>query len=352
MNVFFYHVFPVSEELENWRNGNFPGHLLYGLTHLERYGIKACFYPKGFHFQMKRWELMFYNLWFLLFKYDYDLLYAVTHRGLELIILLRALGLYKKPIILWHHTAVVDPSSYLREKLSRLFYKGIDKLFFFSKELANRSVRTGKVREQDAIVIHWGADLSYYSQLMTSDRSHRFISTGVENRDFVTLIKAFNKTTSICDIYTHPFIGRDYLAEVKQNVSPAPNVHFHIVNQTIPEMAKLVSHSYCVVICCSERPYTVGLTTLVEAMALGLPLIVTDNPTFEIDVKKENAGLTVAYGDINGWEKAIDYLASHPKEAEILGRNARIVAEKRFNLDIMSKEVAEVILSFKNTHSL
>ena len=347
MKVFFYHIFPVSEELENWEKGQFPGHLLYGLTHLKQHGITACFYGKGFHFWMKRWKLMLYNLWYLLFKYDYDLLYAVTHRGIELIILLRALGLFKKPIVLWHHTAVINPSNYGRRKLSELFYKGIDKMFFFSEELANRSINTGKVKKENAIVIHWGADLSYYSKLMTINRSQRFISTGIENRDFITLIKAFNETNAVCDIYTRPFVGRDYLQEVRQNVTVKGNINFHIVNKTIPEMAKLVSSAYCVVICCSEYPYTVGLTTLIEAMALGLPIIVTDNPTFEMDIEKEKAGIKVAYGDVNGWKNAINYFVTHPEEANRMGKNARILAEKRYNLDILSVEVAQVLLSFE-----
>lgn len=39
-------------------------------------------------------------------KEPYEVLYGTSFRGLELIILLRALGFYRKPIVIWHHTAL------------------------------------------------------------------------------------------------------------------------------------------------------------------------------------------------------------------------------------------------------
>lgn len=349
MKVFFYHLDPIYVEYEQWKSGNFPGHLLYGLTHLKNYGLKCLYYGKSFNYRMGRWKLMLYNFWNLIFKYEYDVLYGITHRGLELIILLRALGLYRKPIVIWHHTAVVTPSGLIRRFLSRFFYRGIDKMFFFSNELLERSLVTGKVERENAFVVHWGADLDYYSRILALNRekNRRFISTGVENRDFVTLIKAMNGLDAECDIYTRPFMNIDYMGEVRKNTEINSNVHFNIVNKSVPEMVMLTVSSYCVLICCLNFPYTVGLTTLVEAMALGLPIIVTDNPTFEMDIKKTGAGLTVPYNDVKGWKEAIEYMISHPVEAQEMGRRARALCESAFNLEIMSREIADVLLLYK-----
>ena len=44
-----------------------------------------------------------------------------------------------------------------------------------------------------------------------------------------------------------------------------------------------------IVISTYDLPYTVGLTTLVEAMALGLPVITTDNMNYPIDVEVEKS---------------------------------------------------------------
>ena len=107
----------------------------------------------------------------------------------------------------------------------------------------------------------------------------------------------------------------------------------------------------CIVICCLDFPYTVGLTTLVEAFALGIPVICSRKPNFEIDIDKEGIGITVEYGDVQGWTDAIRYIAAHPEAARRMGENARKLAEERFNLEIFSREIAESLQEISNFSS-
>ena len=58
-------------------------------------------------------------------------------------------------------------------------------------------------------------------------------------------------------------------------------------------------------------------------------------------------GITVPYYDSVAWEKAIRFIVSNPEEAEEMGRKARQLAEKSFNLDICTHEVAEAIKKFE-----
>lgn len=51
-----------------------------------------------------------------------------------------------------------------------------------------------------------------------------------------------------------------------------------------------------------------------EAFALGIPVICSRNPNFEIDIDKEGIGITVEYNDVQGWIDAIRYIADHPEE--------------------------------------
>lgn len=113
----------------------------------------------------------------------------------------------------------------------------------------------------------------------------------------------------------------------------------------------MVACKSCIVICCLDFPYTVGLTTLVEAFALGLPVICSRNPNFEVDIDKEGIGITVEYGDVQGWINAIRYMADHPEEARKMGANARKLAEERFNLEIFSREIAESLSEISNISS-
>lgn len=350
MKVYFYHMVPIKQFHEGWLKGNVPGHLLYGFTHLSNHEIECIYHTPPFNPYLHKWKLMFYNLIKILFcKQKYDAVYAVTHTGLELLIFMRALGLFRKPIIIWHHSAVIIPKNFTRRIGSLLFYKGIDKMFFFSEALRQTSLKTGKVLPQNAFVIPWGADLTFYDQLISTRKQKSFfISTGRENRDFVTLIKAFSETQKDCYIYTTRFGGRvdDYEKLIKQEIGNLKqNIHFHIVDSTHLKMAQITNNAFAVLICCLNYPYTVGLTSLVEALAFGLPVIATDNPTFPFDIEKEQVGIKVAYGDVNGWVNAILYLYNHPEEAKRLGDNGRRLAERAYNLEKCTEKISRVLLN-------
>ena len=99
LTIYFYHTRLTRESYEEWKEYKFPGHILYGLPLLENYGIHSvmhkCKYFSG------RLKLMFYATKEILFcKEKYDVLYATSFRGIEPVIFLRALGLYRKPIVL------------------------------------------------------------------------------------------------------------------------------------------------------------------------------------------------------------------------------------------------------------
>lgn len=158
MKIYYYHTRPIASALKEWKEHTHPGHILYGLTHFPKNGIDPVLHPYK-HFT-SRWKLMWYNLHAILrCKENYDVVYGTSYRGLELLIFLRALGLFRKPIAVWHHQAVPQSKGWLKNLLSRLFYKGIDCMFFFSKALIDDSLKTGKVKEKDMYLPEFGISL-------------------------------------------------------------------------------------------------------------------------------------------------------------------------------------------------
>jgi len=148
LTIYFYHTRLTRESYEEWKDYKFPGHILYGLPLLEKYGIRSVMHKyKAFPGRLR---LMLYaTKEILCCKEPYEVLYGTSFRGLELIILLRALGFYRKPIVIWHHTALKTSSGKIREHISRFFYKGIDHMFLFSKKLIKDSLATGKAPEEN-----------------------------------------------------------------------------------------------------------------------------------------------------------------------------------------------------------
>lgn len=346
MKVYYYHTSDIQTILKGWRQGTFPGHFLYGATHLDRHGIGVVWHR--FHYFRHRWQQTLYATWRVLTcRERFDAIYATTFRGLELIIMLRAVGLFRRPVCVWHHQPVVKAKSRVREAVARLFYRGIDHMFLFSDKLVADSLLSVKARPERMSVARWGADLDYYDRLLgQADTTHRkgFISTGKENRDMPTLVKAFNHTGSDLDIYVcRAYGGIDY-ERLFADMQVRPNIHIHyITGLAHREMSLRVNASACVVICCRETNYTVGLTTVVEALALGLPLICSRNPQMPVDIDRVGCGMAVDYYDEEGWRKAVDRLQTHPDETAAMGRRGREYAREVLNLDNCAQDVATVL---------
>lgn len=165
LNIYFYHTRLTRESYEEWKDFRFPGHILYGLPLLEKHGIQSVMHR--YKPYANRWKLMLYTTKEILFcKEKYEVLYGTSFRGLELIIFLRALGLYHKPIVVWHHTALRKSPNRLKEAISRFFYRGIEHMFLFSRKLIQDSIATHKVPEHKLGLIHWGPDLAFYDHLL------------------------------------------------------------------------------------------------------------------------------------------------------------------------------------------
>ena len=349
MKVYFYHTQNIQYCLSKMQQGEFPSHFLYGACHLSSSGIDVV-YHRSPSKEMSRLKTALYTAWQVLTCREHiDAVYATHYKGLELLILLRAIGIFRKPIVVWHHQPIVTPKSKLREWGGLLFYRGMDRLIFFSQKLVDDSLHSPKANPKRMVVGHWGADLDFYDRMRNQEKDARFvfIATGKEQRDQHTLIEAFNRTGLPLKLYIginpDPTVPNPNLDAVR-SYKPAANIDVREICGLLPyEIALDVAKAQCVAICCKHTRYTAGLTTVVEAMALGLPMVCSRNPQIPIDFDREGCGISVEYGDVEGWQRAISYLASHPDEARRMGERGRQIAEERFNDRQCASEVAAVL---------
>jgi glycosyltransferase involved in cell wall biosynthesis len=72
---------------------------------------------------------------------------------------------------------------------------------------------------------------------------------------------------------------------------------------------------------------------LFEYMAAGLPVIASDLPRWREIVLGVGCGLVVDPGDTTEIAAAIEYLLTHPEEAEAMGQRGRAAVSARFNWD-------------------
>lgn len=346
MKVYFYHTQDIQYILQRMEEGAFPSHFLYGATHLREHGIEVIWHPSDI--RLSGWRRMLRTTWKVLTcRERFDAVFATHYTGIEPLIFLRALRLFHKPIVIWHHQPIITPRQHWREWLGRLFYKGIDQMFFFSEKLINDSLSSPKARPERMHLGHWGADLELYDRIMHEDGTDArqgFISTGKEKRDMPTLVAAFNETGAPLDIYLNPTNGDFSYEQLFKTLETKENIRVTFSNRLVPyELARKVNRAACVVICCQKTKYTVGLTTVVEALALGLPIICSRNPQIPVDFDKEGCGISVEYNDTEGWIRAIRYIQEHPEEAREMGRRGRRLAEQFFNDRRCAEEVAAVL---------
>ena len=344
MTVYFYHTQDTERIVQEWKQGTFPSHFLYGALQLKDHGIDVVWHHQKHTY--KRLRDMIVATWKVLScRRSYDVLYATHSLGIEPIILLRALGLYRHPIVVWHHQPVAKAKNPLREAFARLFYRGMDHMIFFSEKLMQDSLLSKKADPKRMSMVHWGADLEYYNALLASHKGERaFISTGKELRDFETLIQAFHETGLPLTL----FVEKKRQAYFEPLLAGKQNIEVHYGDRPIPhEIAQYVAQSQCVCICCQKSNYTVGLTTVVEALALGLPILCTRNPQMPIDIEAEGCGFWLEPKDIEGWKEKLLYIANHPEEAKSMGQRGRVLAEQYYNVKQCGKEVANILLNYE-----
>lgn len=352
MNVKFYHRF-----LKRSDANSIPHHFLFGAVDLDPYNINVSFCEdSSLGNRILRGIKIACRIIFS--KEPYDLLYASSPNGIELIVLLKCFGLFRKPIVVWQHRALKQPTNSFSKALLRFYYSGFNKMIMFSDLHVQESLSYGVIDKERVTQMQWGPDTTYYDKIIKKaketkpePKSNYFCSTGRENRDFPTLVSAFSALPeSNLRIYTTRQHGRMQNEKILlQDEKATPNIQVTIVESSPTLNTFLSTEMYngtCAVISCLQFNYTVGLTSLTEAMALGKAVIVSDNPYFPIDVAKEGVGIKVDYKDVQGWINAIKYLTDHPEIAAEMGRKGRQFIDEKCNTSIMARQLADCFFEF------
>ncbi|MDO5697692.1 MAG: glycosyltransferase family 4 protein [Dermatophilus congolensis] len=86
-----------------------------------------------------------------------------------------------------------------------------------------------------------------------------------------------------------------------------------------------------------------GLTVILETMASGRPLVVTDNPGLSDYVRHGETGLLVPAGDAPAMARAVESLLRDPARARAMGERGRAVVEEMFTSRHMAEDLRGVL---------
>lgn len=344
--------YAFGASVRRYQEENYPSHFLYGFVELKKKGEDV------------NYELIPHNVMTALSfmtrlikgKPDIIIIPYIYEGPLSLLIFLKKFRLIKASIIAISHKSFKKERSHLRKIMNKWLYQSFDMILFHSPLNLKESQMLHWVDSSKMNIIHWGVDIGFYEK-MHSNISDGFVSTGRENRDFNTLISAFSKTNYTLDIYTNNVNYENDYTFLKRYTDKYSNINICLVENTKQSTLaaiKMVANSFCVVIpvYTDSIYYCVGHTSIVEALALGKPIIATRNPYHPIDIEKEGIGIYVAAEDVSSWINAITFLSENRNKALQMGIKAKQMANNIYNIENFSEELYKICCSLSRIQPL
>lgn len=185
--------------------------------------------------------------------------------------------------------------------------------------------------------VGWGVDLGFYPKLQYAPEW--MLSCGIANRDFNTLRRAAALTQESIRVVCPglqpglPWSSNVTLVDGGQGWASSGNKTVNVQNLLDDYYPR--SSASLIIMKGDPEEYTAnGFTNLMEALAVGRPVIVTRTGALagELDVEKAGCGLHVPADDPQALANAINELAGNPARAEKMGEIGRQLAETRYNI--------------------
>ena len=283
----------------------------------------------------------------------YDVVYVAFDMHLLPLAILKTLKIIKTPILVLSHFAY--STQFTQSRWKRLYkrierkivYQAFEKISFACETLLDIAKQDYPVPNRHWCVANWGANLKFYNRSIFSEPplEQYFVAAGGMNRDYRTLVESFR---SIPKASLKVFAKyRDYTHDIPHNVIFENLMRNSSYNEAY---AKLRYHYYNSIAILLPIDYINdvpnGATVLVEALAMGKPIVITETETNYINVEKEGCGLVVKRHDVDGWVNAINFLLQHPEERKRMGERSFRLAIEEYNDEQFShnilKQMAEI----------
>lgn len=218
----------------------------------------------------------------------------------------------------------------------------IDRMCIMSSAQREFALKNLSLPAEKVVALQWPVDQKFWRPL---NHEPDMISTsGREMRDYTTLLRAIWDLDIRCHIATRvvPWKNDAWRKELEQ----CGNLPSHIsigYNESIVEVRNYYSRSRFVVLPLLPSDIEVGSTVLLEAMAMGKPVICSKVKGQRDIIEDGKTGLFVPVQNVEALREAILYLWNNPSVAESMGRAARKRVEEEFGLDEWVQKIKSVV---------
>ena len=248
------------------------------------------------------------------------------------LLLLRRLFRLRSPIVVWE--VPWSPGWRYREFVNRLAVTRADcSVVYSSSQVALVKKTFGDATP--VAFVPFCVDLDFYRPARPPQSGYIF-STGLDRgRDFALVLQATQGMS-------HPVLIKT--GALRFDAAAHPNVTLRTERLGHAAFRELYAGAAIVVVATHDTPNACGVTSLMEALAMGRPTIVTDNPALRDYMPRPEAGVVVPIGDRAALRAAILDLLGDPAKAEAMGRKAREFAERHFDPRRHGQAAADLFL--------
>lgn len=165
------------------------------------------------------------------------------------------------------------------------------------------------------------------------------MSTGNDyRRDYATLLEAFEMIPS------RPYQPQPHLviATTRHEVR-SDNPRVHIGGMSTDELRDSLARANVFAVASRPNLHVSGITATLEAMSMGLPVVMSRTPGLEDYLQEGRSGTFVESGDATGMARAITNLLRDPSMAAAFGERGRYLVRTEFNVDRLSEHLAGLL---------
>jgi glycosyltransferase involved in cell wall biosynthesis len=266
---------------------------------------------------------------------QYDVIFSNGENvGVPLAAMLKVLPRRPGHVLIGHRLSAPKKKLFVRALRG-----GMDAIFVYAETQKAIAERVLGIPASRLHLIAFHADTRFYSPMPEATVERRISSAGLELRDYPTLIEAVRG------------LDVDVRLAAASPWSKRPN---ETINRELPpnvsargygyrELRDLYASSRFVVVPLYDTDFQAGVTTILEAMAMGKAVIVSRTRGQRDVIQDGVNGIYVPPGDAQALRSAITGLLDSPERAAQLGANARRTIESEMSLDLWTARIADVI---------
>lgn len=267
--------------------------------------------------------------------------------GLFLALLLRLSG-KKRP----GHVSIGHRLSTGKKKLffgTLKLWQEMDTIFVYATTQLNHGIKVLQIPAEHLRLIPFHADANFWRPRPEVVENEKQVSAaGLEWRDYPTLLAAAERLPDTSFLLAAASPWSKHNDETQKRTMPS-NVSARRYEYS--ELRDLYASSAIVAVPLYENDFQAGITAILEAMACGKAVIVTQTEGQTDALFEGENGIYVPVNDPIAWESAILRLQADPALRHKLGENARLWIEQNATLNRWVESLCAAIISSgsKNT---